>query len=103
MWRRGCGARAVAGVHLESFLSRARALRCRRVSLGSRFGTHNTQHTRLTTHPKALKLAPSSSIYEARSHAHAQLGSYVEAAQDGGKAVELNAANAKAYLRKGSV
>ena len=50
---------------------------------------------------QALKIAPSSSIYEARSNAYAKLGSYVEAAQDGGKAVELDPQNAKAHLRKG--
>lgn len=42
-----------------------------------------------------------SGIYEARAYAHIKLQQWMEAVQDASKAVELDANNAKAYLRKG--
>ena len=52
--------------------------------------------------PQALKADPGSArIYESRAHAQLKLESYIEANADATKAIELDPALAKAYLRKG--
>jgi tetratricopeptide (TPR) repeat protein len=50
---------------------------------------------------QAIQEAPSAKAYEARAKAHIQLENYVEAAEDAGKAIELDPSFAAGYLRKG--
>jgi Flp pilus assembly protein TadD len=42
-----------------------------------------------------------SQLYEARASANFKRGAFMEAVQDASKAIELDATNVKAFLRKG--
>lgn len=51
---------------------------------------------------QALKELPNDAgVYAARSQAHLQLENFMDAAEDAGKAIDINSGMAKAYLRKG--
>lgn len=51
---------------------------------------------------QALKLEPQSAkLYSARANAQLKLEQYLEAAQDAGKAIDLDPSLASAYVRKG--
>lgn len=55
----------------------------------------------LESYSKAISTGAGANGYAARAQTQLRLGNYMEAAQDAGKAIELDAKMSKAHYRKG--
>ena len=72
------------------------------LGLGDRAFVEEDYTEALKHYTDALRADPSNAqVLESRSHCHIKQQNYVEAAEDASKAIELDPAMAKAYLRKG--